>query len=374
MGNKISKLTIKGYKSIRNLENFELRNINILIGPNGSGKSNFIDFFNFLREISKGRLQNFVAYQGGADKILYLGTKVTKELIGSIESPNEQVFWEFKLFTSKVDKLLFYEEAITGGTSSSSTKWAKEYEHGLSESDLFSKTNNAELNEYNEQIRNYIQPVIGSWVPYHFHDTSDFSAIKKTCSKRDYEYLRPDGSNLAAFLLFLRKKHENKYEYIRDVIRLAAPFFDDFLLRDSLDNSDETLLEWRQKGSDYPFHPSQISDGTLRFICLATVLLQPEPPSTILLDEPELGLHPMALTLLAEMIKKASLKTQIIVATQSASLISHFEPEDIVVVERKDEESVFRRLPLDKLKQWLDDYSLGELWEMHLLEGRPENE
>ncbi|MBN2590649.1 MAG: AAA family ATPase [Sedimentisphaerales bacterium] len=376
MENAISKLTIKGYKSIRNLENFELRNINILIGPNGSGKSNFIDFFYFLRELSKGRLQHFVEYQGGADKILYLGSKVTKELISSIESSNERVFWELKLFTSKVDKLLFYEEKITGDNSSLSVKWAKEYEHGLSESDLFSKTNNAELNEYNEKIKNRIQSVIESWIPYHFHDTSDFAKIKIPSSQGNYDYLFSDGSNLAPFLFRIKEKQHSSYQAIIDVIRLAVPFFDD-LSFDLNNEIGQIQWWWKQKSlinPDYKFHPSQISDGTLRFICLATSLLQPEPPSLILLDEPELGLHPMALALLAEMVKKASLKTQIIVATQSASLISHFEPEDIVIVERKDEESVFRRLPLEKLKQWLDDYSLGELWEMHLLEGRPENE
>jgi predicted ATPase len=372
MRQAISKITIKGYKSIRNLENFELRTLNILIGPNGSGKSNFVEFFSLLHAISKGKLKQFVEYQGGADRILYLGSKITKELVGAIASPGI-LSWQFKLFPSKVDKLLFYEEEVQGGKSTLSSKWAKEFEHGLHESSLFSK-GTIEHDEYVEKIRNYIQPVMERWIIYHFHDTSDFAGIKRPCSKRDYEYLRPDASNLAAFLLFLRKKHEKEYRYIREVIQLAAPFFDDFLLRDSLDNPDETLLEWQQKGSDYPFHPSQISDGTLRFICLATTFLQPDPPSTILLDEPELGLHPYALTLLAGLIQKASIKTQVIVATQSASLISQFDPVDIIVVERKNEESIFKRLPLEKLKQWIDDYSLGELWEMNLLEGRPGNE
>lgn len=371
MGQAISKLTIKGYKSIRNLEDFELRNLNILIGPNGGGKSNFIEFFSFLRAISKGRSQYFVTHQGGADRILYLGSKITKELVGSITSSGI-LSWEFKLFPSKVDELLFYEEEVTGGFSSLSTKWAREFEHGFHESTLFSK-GNAERDKYVENIRNRIQPVIESWIIYHFHDTSDFAAVKKPCSKRDYEYLRPDASNLTAFLLQLKKKHQREYTSIREVIQLAAPFFDEFLLREKEDK-DDVLLEWRQKGSDYPFHPSQISDGTLRFICLATALLQPNPPSTILLDEPELGLHPYALTLLAGLIQKASLKTQVIIATQSASLISHLDPADIIVVEQKNEESIFKRLPLEKLKQWIDDYSLGELWEMNLLEGRPGNE
>ncbi len=185
--------------------------------------------------------------------------------------------------------------------------------------------------------------------------------------------MRPDASNLTAFLLQLKKKHQREYTSIREVIQLAAPFFDDFWLREEEDK-DDVLLEWRQTNSDYPFHPSQISDGTLRFICLAVVLLQPNPPSTILLDEPELGLHPYALTLLAGLIQKASKRTQVIVSTQSAALIDHFEPEDIVVVERQNGESIFKRLKKADLKVWLDDYSLGELWQKNVFGGRPARE
>ena len=337
MGQAISKLTIKGYKSIRNLKNFELRNLNILIGPNGSGKSNFVSFFELLQAIAKekGLPHFYVQKKGGADRFLYLGSKVTQSIKVELEISN------LPLYT--------FELSITANNQ-------------------FSRSTRIPIGDPHSAYikRNDIEKIFST---YHFHDTSDFAGIKRPCSKRDYEYLRPDASNLAAFLLFLRKKHEKEYQYIREVIQLAAPFFDDFLLRDSLDNPDETLLEWQQKGSDYPFHPSQISDGTLRFICLATALLQPDPPSTILLDEPELGLHPFALALLAELIQKASLKTQIIVATQSAALIDHFQPEDIILVERKNEESVFSRPDMEKLKIWLEDYSLGDIWSRNIIEG-----
>ncbi len=349
MGQAISKLTIKGYKSIRKLENFELRNLNILIGPNGSGKSNFVSFFEFLLRFEEGE-ESFTTYvqkKGGADRFLYLGPKITNQITISFSFPPEAEYY-LDLVATSDNKLVKSRPTLpVRGIS----------KKGVTEIICFVKTK-----------------IHKEWQIYHFHDTSDFAAVKRTCSKRDYEYLRPDASNLAAFLLFLRKKHEKEYQYIREVIQLAAPFFDDFLLRDSLDNPDETLLEWRQKGSDYPFHSSQISDGTLRFICLATALLQPNPPSTILLDEPELGLHPYALTLLAGLIQKASLKTQVIVSTQSATLIDHFQPEDIVIVERQNGESIFKRLNKDDLKVWIDDYSLGELWQMNVIGGRPARE
>jgi len=343
MGQAISKLTIKGYKSIRNLENFELRNLNILIGPNGSGKSNFVSFFQLLCEIFKEKdaLDGYIKRIGGADKLFFLGVKVTH--IIEVDFEVSDTIEGFRLIATSDNRLSYHRLTVADSDTPSNEEFKRKF-------------------DLSKQL-------LKAYKLYHFHDTSDFAAVKRTCSKRDYEYLRPDASNLAAFLLFLRKKHEKEYQYIREVIQLAAPFFDDFLLKDSLDNPDETLLEWRQKGSDYPFHPSQISDGTLRFICLATALLQPNPPSTILLDEPELGLHPYALTLLAGLIQKASLKTQVIVATQSAALVDHFQPEDIILVERKNEESVFSRPDTEKLKIWLEDYSLGDIWSRNIIEG-----
>jgi len=350
MTQAISKLTIKGYKSIRSLENFELRNLNILIGPNGSGKSNFLSFFELFKTAGTALWTDYVKKIGKVDRLFYFGIKTTTQISANLTWQDKK-FLNFSIKPTE-DNFLYIKSEGTEGPID----------------ERYDKTF---LHWYLKKIDPLIEK---NFLVYHLNDTSNFASIKRLQTKRDYEYLRPDGSNLAAFLLFLRKKHEKNYQYIREVIQLAVPFFDDFLLRDSLDNPDETLLEWLQKGSDYPFHPSQISDGTLRFICLATALLQPDPPSTILLDEPELGLHPYALGLLAGLIQKASIKTQVIVATQSASLISHFDPGDIIVVERENGESVFRRLPLEKLKQWIDDYSLGELWEMNLLEGRPKNE
>lgn len=351
MGQAISKLTIKGYKSIRCLENFELRNINILIGPNGSGKSNFLSFFELLRTAGTAFWQDYVKKTGNIDRIFSFGIKNTPVISVKITWEDNN-FLSFNIKPSGDD--FFYIERE--GTQ-------KPLDKRLDKMSL--------RRWYMEKIDPSVER---NFLIYHLNDTSQFASIKRLHTKRDYDYLRQDGSNLAAFLLFLKKKHEREYQNIREVIQLAAPFFDDFLLRDSLDNPDETLLEWRQKGSDYPFHPSQISDGTLRFICLATALLQPNPPSTILLDEPELGLHPYALTLLAGVIQKASHKTQVIVSTQSASLVDQFQPEDIVVVERQNGESIFKRINKADLKVWLDDYSLGELWEMNMFGGRPSHE
>jgi predicted ATPase len=192
---------------------------------------------------------------------------------------------------------------------------------------------------------------------------------------RDWTPFRQDASNIASFLLDLRDDEPGSYELIRDTIRLIAPFFDDFLLRPKTKGPNELVrLEWRQKGSDFPFQPYQLSDGTIRFVCLATALLQPEPPAAIVIDEPELGLHPYAISILADMIKSASERTQVIVSTQSPTLLDYFEPEDVIVVNRKNGRSTFERLDAANLSEWLDDYSVGELWQKNVVRGGPTGE
>jgi predicted ATPase len=156
---------------------------------------------------------------------------------------------------------------------------------------------------------------------------------------------------------------------------LAAPFFDDFKLRPRRAARDTVVeLEWTQRGSDYPFHPSQLSDGTLRFVCLVTALLQPNPPSTMLFDEPELGLHPYALNLATSLLREAGIRSQVIVSTQSPHLVDAFEAEDIVVVERAEGASTFTRLKPQRLTTWLEKYSLGELWQKNVIGGSPAHE
>ena len=197
--------------------------------------------------------------------------------------------------------------------------------------------------------------------------------MKKNAHLHDNRRLRPDGSNLAAFLYLLRKKHGGAYTQIRNTIRLNAPFFDDFALAPQELNEDMIKLEWRHVGSDAYFDASSLSDGSLRFIALATLLLQPPSlrPPVVLLDEPELGLHPVAITLLASMLKHAAVESQIIVATQSPVLLDHFKPEDVLVADRVSGATQLGRLEDDRLQAWLEDYSLGQLWEKNEFGGRP---
>ena len=170
----------------------------------------------------------------------------------------------------------------------------------------------------------------------------------------------------------MQEANPGRYQRIRETIQLIAPFFDDFLLEPEKKGGNEILrLQWRQKGGSFPFQPWQFSDGTIRFICLATALLQPAPPSTIVIDEPELGLHPVALEALAALIHETSQQTQLILSTQSAPLLDHFEPEQVVVVDRSEGASVFHRLEREALEHWIADYSLGQLVRKNVIETGP---
>jgi predicted ATPase len=212
-------------------------------------------------------------------------------------------------------------------------------------------------------------------VVYHFHDTSQSAPMRRDQSVRDRNKLRDDAANIAAFLLRMSQKAPDSYALIRDTVRMIAPFFDDFILEPQQEGPEEKIrLEWRQRGSDYPFQPYQLSDGTIRFVCLAAALSQPDPPPTVLIDEPELGLHPYAISILADLIKSASQRTQLIVSTQSPTLLDYFEPADVVVVNRVQGRSVLTRLDAEELAGWLEEYTVGELWQKNVVDGGPSHE
>ncbi|MBP8109382.1 MAG: AAA family ATPase [Caldilineaceae bacterium] len=359
-------ITVRGFKSIASVEALQLGAINILVGPNGCGKSNFIGVFSFLNAMRSGHLQQYVLTAGGAEKVLHFGSKVTSAVEIRISFQDGVNQYEITLQPTAGDELVptaefaYYWDKQNHARSYGLPLSAPGKEAAISVPDF-------------TQIEAYIRGHLGSWRLYHLHDTSNSSPIKKTADVNDNRYLRPDGSNLAAFLYYLREKHPQSYSLIRRTVQRVAPFFDDFLLDPQRLNPDKIRLEWRHKGSDAYFDASSFSDGTLRFIALATLFLQPEKylPSVILVDEPELGLHPYAITLLASLIKQAAVKTQVIVSTQSPLLLDHFSPEDVLVADRVDGGTQFTRLDSAKLTTWLDEYSLGQLWEKNEFGGRP---
>ncbi len=358
----LDRLTVRGFKSIRALEDFEPKDLNVLIGPNGAGKSNFISLFHMLAHMVEERLQFFVATQDGPGTLLFGGRKQTERIDVNLKFGRNA--YHFSLVPAGNNLTFDQELTLFFGD------WGNSI-HTLGSGHMESNLKHA-IEKKQDSFAPYVRSAIATWRVYHFHDTSVTAPVRQKSAVRDNLLLKPDAGNLAAFLRRLRKLSPDNYRQIVETVRLAAPFFGDFVYRE--DESENIELEWFETNDpDTVRGPRQLSDGTLRFICLATLLLQPvhRQPDLILIDEPELGLHPYAVTLLAEMLQQASDSRQIIVATQSADLISKLELEDIVVVNRKDGASTFTRLNEEDLKDWLEDYELGDLWKMNILGGRP---
>jgi len=359
---QLDRIEVEGFKSIQHL-NLELRPLNVLIGANGSGKSNFISLFDLLNQMVEGKFQLLVPQAGGANTFLYFGQKVTDQI--KVHLTFGQNAYRCVLVPTADDSLIFADETCYFHDH---VRYPHTYEVSLGVGHKESKL--PERSKY-DPVVSYVFDNLKSWKVYHFHDTSESAYIKKPGNINDNLYLRHDAANLAPFLYLLQKTSSNHYEMIRDTIRLVAPFFDDFVLRPMPENENKIRLEWREKGSDYPFLAHHLSDGTLRFICLAVLLLQPKLPSTILIDEPELGLHPYAIDVLASLMRSASKRSQLIVTTQSVTLVNQFEAEDLLVVNRRDHATTIERVDPERLTEWLEDYAIGELWEKNVLGGRP---
>ncbi len=356
---QLYRLRLQGFKSIAECD-LALTELNVLIGPNGAGKSNFIGFFKLIQQMLEGNLQRYVGKSGGPDALLHFGRKKTEQLHAEVYFGNNG--YKFTLEPTQDNRMMFAEENFWWRYIQADKKVGA----GHFETEVESLEGRTPMYEYTV-------PAMRSWRVYHFHDTSETAAVKQLHALNDNAYLRPDARNLASFLFRLKSEFPEEYSRIVKTIRLVAPFFGDFLIRPNRDNSDQTELEWVELGEDVPFKAHHLSDGTLRFICLAVVFLQPEAlqPETILVDEPELGLHPYAIRLLASLARSTSKVKQVILTTQSVALLNEFVPENLIVVDRKDHASVLRRLGPDELTEWLKEYSLGELWEKNILGGRP---
>lgn len=365
----LRRIEIHGYKSIRELR-LELTRINVLVGANGSGKSNFLSFFSLLHAVAAGRLAFAAEKAGGAHALLHYGPKLTARIAGLtvFETTGGDREHRFGLALGAGDRLIYEGEQFVrphpeGGPGREiNVAIGGGFERAESEGPSADTSIAAEIRLLAEQFE-----------LYHFHDTSINSPARLTAKVEENLRLRADAGNLAAVLYRYQQTRPTAYRRVVGTIRQIAPAFDDFVLAPRELNPDTILLNWRERPSEYLFGPYQLSDGTLRAIALVALLSQPKEdlPGVLLLDEPELGLHPAALNLVTGLLKAASHHCQVIVATQSAALVDAFDPEDIIVVDREDRQSTFHRLERAALQEWLQEYTLGQLWEKNVFGGGP---
>lgn len=363
-------ITIEGFRSLKSIKKLRLTPINILLGANGSGKSNLLEVFSFLGSISRGELKYYTKRAGGAEKILHFGSRLTPRLNIILSFKHESNQYQIELGSDPKGNVFLVNELVL---SWNKNEHNEPYVHLLSGVNGEAGISNSETRS-NIAIAQDVYDCLNTGRVFQFHDTSPMSPMRKESNVTDNRFLRADGSNLASFLYLLRHKHKGSYRLIRKTIQLVAPFFDDFVLEPNALNESVIRLDWKHRGShdDY-FDISSFSDGLLRFIALTTLLMQPSElkPCIILMDEPELGLHPYAITILASMVKYAATETQVILATQSPLLLDNFDPQDVLVADRIKGSTELTRLRAERLQDWLEDYSLGQLWEKNEFGGRP---
>nr|WP_314687971.1 AAA family ATPase [uncultured Porphyromonas sp.] len=360
----IRQIIIENYKSIHKAT-IDLAPINVLIGANGAGKSNLISFFELLSALYNQRLQRYILERGGIGRLLHNGLKGSDRIRGVFNFSNRNALGFVLLPTDTGGAVIATQDCFNSGGSPDMDyeAWHRAtWDNSVSES---------QIRDNKTWRAGYLQEFLESFTVYHFHDTSRTSAMRQACDVGDNRYLRHDASNLPAFLYRVQQTEPRVFTLIEQTIRSIAPYFKRFSLAPSPLAPNQMSLVWEEQDSDMYLDAQSLSDGTLRFIALATLLLQPDPPKTIVIDEPELGLHPAAIEKLAALVRVASHKAQVIIATQSSSFVSCFEPKDIVVVERKEGSTAFVRPDKERLASWLEDYSLGELWEKNLIGGKP---
>jgi len=365
----LKRVKLSGFRSIKDMD-LELRSLNVLIGANGAGKSNLVAFFKMLNEMMGGRLQQFISTTGRAQSNLHFGSKVTPQIQATLEfeAENGTDTYFMRLFYAAGDSLVFAEETLSFlqvgrvGQPRQTSLGAGHQETRIGE-EASKEVAPAKVFRY---LLNHCRF-------FHFHDTSPSAKVRQFGYLGDHHFLMPDAGNLAAMLFRWRVENGASYERIVRTIRQVAPFFDDFVLQPEGPNRRDIILNWNHRGSESTFGPHQLSDGTLRAICLIALLLQPEEelPNLIVVDEPELGLHPYALNVIASLVQEAACRTQVLISTQSSTLLDCFDPKDIIVVERDGEGSKFSRPNGEALSNWLEDYSLGEVWEKNVIGGGP---
>ncbi len=360
----LNTIEIKGFRSIKNSGNLKLNKTNILVGANGSGKSNFIEAFKLNTAIANGNLQGYIKSYGHPDGFFFKGIATT-----------QQIYFILGF------KQNYYSCVIHGGADGSiqisddvyyhATQYPQPFKQSVSISVAESPLQYA--SKQGRPIEQHVLDRIKGWKNYHFHNTEPLSPLRRAWEVKDNFELHDDGRNLAPFIMRLRDEHPEYYQSLLEVIRFAVPGFGDFILKPTSYGNGQIMVDlmWRNKYSSFVMQHYHLSDGSLRLIALITCLLQPNPPSTIIIDEPEFGQHPTAINLIAEAVNHEMQKSQVIIATQSPLLVDAFTPDDIITVNYKEGESVFARLDKDKLNHWLEDYSLGELWRKNIVKASP---
>lgn len=373
---RLNNISISHFKSIANVHELVLADLNVIIGANGAGKSSFISIFQMLENMSRRNFQNFCIDSGDANSLFFFeGAKSQPIKLGfDFKNGKIKTCYNLEIILSPKETALISQEYMEYDGDIISDN------EGTEDNPATGYRTESQLYRWGSDKKRYklhypVCETINSWRTYHFHDTSIASFLRKSSQFGTDKNLLQTGENLAPYIFYLRERHPDIYTYLVSAIRCIAPFFLDFVFpytwEQARENNQKISLAWKQTCSERLMQPWQFSDGTLRFIALVVALIQPDPPAIILVDEPEIGLHPAAISFISGLLHDASTRTQVIVTTQSPLMLENMDPHNIIVMTSQNNKSSCEKLDAKSLKTWLEDYTLCDLWMKGLLATGP---
>lgn len=389
----IRSFRIRNLLSIRDATLELVTPVTLLIGPNGAGKTNLLRGIELLSRLVDDTFQGEIMRGGGFSEHFFQGSPVA-----DFDSAEQGEGFDSRCFAIDVDYRINeqltngYDVQFSRGTGDTAlvrerlvfhnrAKFTAPFYDGFQGNNGWlplahrSVLSAADDRSSRTGVQESIRRILTGCRVFHFDDSSSRSPVLQSCDVADNLRLHSDGRNLAAVLWRMRESDAERYAGIVRSVRVVAPFLEDFVVDPVYEGSHNTVLRWRQKGLDGIFSGERLSSGTLRFICLTVLLQQTNPPETIVLDEPELGLHPFAIYQLAEMLHEvASAERKIIVTTQSVTLANQFSLQELALVTRENGATTVNRPESEVYTQWLDDYSVGQMWENNVLNVSPKRE
>lgn len=355
---RITEVSIEGFRSLKQINQLQLPQLTVLIGANGAGKSSFIHFFEMLGWMLRSQnLQEFVLRKGGGYDQFFMGSRITPKIKAELRIATDKGFNDYRFeiaHLSAGDSVILTREAyrFSDTSKASEAHWSQLSGIGKESSLPAQKNKTAQT----------ICRLLRQCATYQFHDTSANASIHQRWDISDSARLRSDGGNLAAVLLDLRENDAPRYGQLIRQIQRVFPTLEDFVLEPI---AGKVLLRWKSKHSDKVFGAHLTSDGSLRLFCLLTLLCLPDDrlPDMLFFDEPELGLHPHAIILVSEMMKRVAQTRQVFIATQSPYMVDCFDLDNIIVAQSKDGATTLQNLPREQYQQWLDDdFLLSDIW------------
>lgn len=381
--NKINHIKVSGFRRLKEID-LPVRPLMVLIGANGVGKTSLLDVFSLLSSSASGGLSATMSEMGGITSVLTRDDAETLSLFVDMAVPSYRpIEYDIHLVPKGVSYAISYEMLSQARDGYSGRfKHIESYdgdiryfeidkeqlvrpswEHDPLETSLYQVP---KMFRQPEELRR----ILGSVTRYHALDVGQRAPVKLPQQMKPANLPGAHGEDLVPYLYYLRESNRNRYETIEDTLRVAFPTFE--CLNFPPVAAGMLAMTWKDKGFNKPFFMQELSEGTLRFLWLVSLLQSPGLSTITMIDEPEVSLHPELLGILADLMREAANRTQLVIATHSDRLIRFLKPGEVVVMDN-DLDGYTSATWGDKLdlEEWLNEYSLDEVWRMGRMGGRP---